>query len=410
MTGMKIKKIDLFIIISLSCTAVFLIMLIVTKGAAAEWLAIGNYFDGAYTDYFRQICYVSDLKNFYFTTNDAPFPPFAYMLYYLLLKLNPPEEPWEIMAWDDVMGFRYNMLIFIMLTIMVVLAFKLMTDLCLPEEGKVRTTVFTAALLLSAPFMAGSIERGNIVFLVVVLLIAALYLKDSKSAAGREAALIFIALAAGIKIYPAVAGFIYIKERRWKEGIRLLIYGLIVFFVPFVFVGGIPTMVWYYNFMLLYGNQSYCGWTNIRNVLLSISRMLGQYENSLSFVIYFKIAENLYLLLCLLSLFKTKKKWKQALYTAGVMALYVPASFRYVSCYMAIPLIMYLREKPEEQKMVYCILFAATFTIPFYGYFTGIEADFFIFLPVYIMMFYSFIEEWILSAKNQVIASKIQAI
>ena len=50
----------------------FLITLIVTKGDAAVWLAMDNYFDGAYTDYFRQICYVSDLKNFYFTTNDAP--------------------------------------------------------------------------------------------------------------------------------------------------------------------------------------------------------------------------------------------------------------------------------------------------------------------------------------------------
>lgn len=100
---------------------------------------------------------------------------------------------------------------------------------------------------------------------------------------------------------------------RWKEGIRLLLYGLIVFFVPFIFVGGIPTMVWYFQFILLYGKQSYCSWTNIRNVLLSISQVLGQYENSDSFVIFFKIAENLFLLLCLLSLFKTKERWKQAL-------------------------------------------------------------------------------------------------
>lgn len=387
---------DLFIIISLACTAVFLIMLIVTKGDVAVWLAIENYFDGAYTDYFRHICYVSDIKNFYFNTNDAPFPPFAYLLYYLLVMINPPEEPWELMDWDNVMAYRYNMLVYIMLTIMLVLLLKLFTDLCLPEEGRVRTTVFTAALLLSAPFMAGSIERGNIAFLIVVMLIAALYLKDSNSAIGREAALILIAMAAGIKIYPAVAGFIYIKEKRWKEGVRLLVYGMIVFFVPFIVVGGFPTLIRYFQIMLLYENQSYCSWTNIRNFLLSISRILGQYEKSASFVIFFKIAENLYLLFCLISLFKTRERWKQALYTAGIMALYVPYSYRYVSCYMAVPLVMYLREKQEDQKMIYCILFAATFTLPFYGYFTGIEADFFIFLPIYIIMIYSFLEDWLL--------------
>ncbi len=374
---------------------VFLIMLIMTKGDAASWLVMEGSFGGAYTDHFRCICYVSDLKHFYFNTTDASFPPFAFLLYYLLVLINPPEEPWDIMAWDDVMWHRYNMLVYIMLTIVIVLLFKLITDLYLPDEGKVRTTLLVSAILLSAPFMAGSIERGNIAFLTLVMMLAALYLKDRESAVCREAALILIAMAAGIKIYPAVLGFIYVKEKRWKEGFRLLLYGLIVFFVPFAFVGGIPALIRYCQVTLLYGDQSFCSWTNIRNFLLSISRVLGQYENSASFVIYFKIAENLYLLLCIISLLKTKESWKTGLYTAGAMALYVPYSFRYVACYMVIPLIMYFMEKQEKQKYIYIILFAATFTVPFYGYFTGVDADFFIFLPIYLIMGYSFIEEWI---------------
>ncbi len=67
-----------------------------------------------------------------------------------------------------------------------------------------------------------------------------------------------------------------------------------------------------------------------------------------------------------------------------------------VSCYMVIPLITYFMEEQKAQKMIYCVLFALTFTVPFYGYFTGVGADFFIFLPIYIMMAYTFLEEWIL--------------
>ena len=65
----------------------------------------------------------------------------------------------------------------------------------------------------------------------------ALYLKDRSSAASREAALILIAMAAGIKLYPAIIGVIYLREKRFKEAIRLVIYGLIIFLVPFAFCG-----------------------------------------------------------------------------------------------------------------------------------------------------------------------------
>ncbi len=391
----KMKRLDIFITISLSCTIVFLFLLIITGGDIATWLVMENNYDSTFTDHFRHVCFASDMEHFYFNTIDATFPPFAYLLYHLLVMINPPEQPWGILDWDAVIAYKYNMLVYIMLTILLVLIFKLITDKCLPQEGVIKTTVFVSAILLSAPFMAGAIERGNIAFLTAVMLLIALYLKDRDSVICREAALLLIAMAAGLKLYPAVVGFIYVKEKRWKEGVRLLIYGLIFFFVPFAFVGGIPALIRYFKVLFFFETQGYCSWTNIRNFLLSVSRVLGQYENSPYFVKYFKIAENLYLILCLLSLFKTGDKWKQALYTSGAMALYVPYSYRYVSCYMVIPLVFYLMEREEDRKMIYCILFALTFTVPFYGYFTGIGADFFIFLPIYIMMAYAFWEEWI---------------
>ena len=391
----KMKRLDIFITISLSCTIVFLFLLIITGGDIATWLVMENNYDSTFTDHFRHICFASDMEHFYFNTIDATFPPFAYLLYHLLVMINPPEQPWGILDWDAVIAYRYNMLVYIMLTILLVLIFKLIIDKCLPQEGVIKTTVFVSAILLSAPFMAGAIERGNIAFLTAVMLLIALYLKDLDSVICREAALLLIAMAAGLKLYPAVVGFIYVKEKRWKEGVRLLIYGLIFFFVPFAFVGGIPALIRYFQVLFFFENQGYCSWTNIRNFLLSISRVLGQYENSPYFVKYFKIAENLYLILCLLSLFKTGEKWKKALYTSGAMALYVPFSYRYVSCYMMIPLVFYMMERREDQKMIYCILFALTFTVPFYGYFTPIGADFFIFLPIYIMMAYAFCEEWL---------------
>ena len=107
-----------------------------------------------------------------------------------------------------------------------------------------------------------------------------------------------------------------------------------------------------------------------------------------------------YLVKQILNCVNTKEKWKPAIYTAGAMALYVPYSYRYVSVYMIIPLVMFLREIQGLQRKTYTILFALTFTLPFYGYFTGWGADLFIFIPIYIMMIYSFIEDWILCNKK----------
>ena len=398
---MRVKKnTDLFLMISLICSAAFIVLVIATGGDAARWLAMENDFDYSYTDHFRHIAFASDMEHFYFNTYDATFPAFAYLLYHLLVIADPPEIPWDVNGWRDAMGFQYNMLIYIMLTLLLVLGFRLITDKMLPDNGNTRNTLLVAALLISAPFMAGAIERGNISFLTAVMVLAAFYLKDRESRISREAALILIAMAAGLKLYPAVVGFVYIKEKRWKEGIRLVIYGILVFFVPFAFVGGLPALIRYIQVLFFFEGQGYCSWTNVRNFLLSISRVLGQYERSPYFVKYFVMIENLYLLLCIVTLFKTKEKWKPAIYTAGAMALYVPYSYRYVSVYMIIPLVMFLRETQGLQRKIYTILFALTFTLPFYGYFTGWGADLFIFIPIYIMMIYSFIEDWILCNKK----------
>jgi len=395
----KISAVNLFLIISFTGTFIYLLILLLSKGQVASWLAMENNFDYSFIDHFRHIGYASDIKNFYFNTQDATFPPFAYLLYYLLYRINP--DLWGVNDWKVCRDYQYNMLVYIILVIIVVLIFKLIVDKLLTMYSNEKNFLLVLAIILSAPMMAGAIERGNISFLTAVMVLAALYFKDSEKKWQRELALVLIAMAAGLKMYPAIVGVIYIVEKRYKEAIRLVIYGLIVFLVPFAFCGGINGLIQYLKILFFFENQGYRSWTNVRNYLLSISDLLGQYENSGSFVKYFKIAENLYMLLCIISMFKTKEKWKYALYTAGVMALYVPFSYRYTSVYMIIPLIMYLREREECQKKVYCVLFALIFTIPVYGLITGWDANFFIFTPIYIMMIYSFVEDWIIARKKQ---------
>ncbi|MCR5109069.1 MAG: hypothetical protein K6B28_13020, partial [Lachnospiraceae bacterium] len=126
MKNKKINSFELFLIISLAGEFLYFIILLFSGEKVAAWLAMENNFDYSFTDHFRHIAFASDMKHFYFNTQDATFPPFAYMLYYLLYKINP--GTFGVKDWKIVRDYKYNMLIFIMLVVITVLLFKLIVD------------------------------------------------------------------------------------------------------------------------------------------------------------------------------------------------------------------------------------------------------------------------------------------
>ncbi len=401
MKDKQLKPIDLFLTVSFFGIILFILVLIIGRGLGAEWIVMENTFDYSFTDHFRHIAFASDMEHFYFNTNDATFPPFAYLLYYILYRINP--SSWGVNDWKICRDYRYNVIVFIALLMLVVLFYKYICDKVLVKYSNEKRNLLVIATLLSAPILEGAIERGNISFFTALLVIAALYLKDSDNKALRELALILIAMAAGIKLYPAVVGVVYLREKRWKEAVRLTIYGIAVFLVPFAFCGGFAALIQYLKILFFFEGQGYRSWTNIRNYLLSVSDLLGMYERSAYFVKYFRIAENLFLLLCIVTVFRTDRAWKHTLYPAAAMALYVPYSYRYTAVYMLIPLFFYLRDVKGHHKRqvisdrIYAVLFGLIFTVPIWGMLTSLPADFFIFTPIYILMIYSFAEDWFMN-------------
>lgn len=369
----------------------FLFVLLQENTKAARWLVMENNFNWQFSDFFRQIVYASDLQNIYFHTKDAPFPPFAYVLFHLIYRINPVWLPIELKSWRESQSYQYNLLIFVVFMIFVSVFLVNVVKKILGCGSM--SSLFIYSVLLSAPFLSGAIERGNIAILVCVLLLGALFWKDSEVPWKRECALVLIATAAGLKIYPAIFGLIYLKEKRWREAVRLIIYGLIVFFVPFLFTGGTAGLRRYLEVLGSFETLSVARWTNIRCFLLAAQNGLGV-ESNIQLGI---ILENVYLLLCVISLFRTKEKWKYTLYLSGILALYVPNSYRYVAVYMLIPLVFWFKQQNDKwSDWVYCILFSAVFTIPMHGYLIGGVVDFWIFAPIYLVMVFSMIEDWLI--------------
>ena len=107
--------------------------------------------------------------------------------------------------------------------------------------------------------MLYSFDRGNIVWFCMAFLMVYIFTYDNKNKILREIGLISLAIATSIKIYPVVFGLMLLFDKRWAEAKRCIIYGVLIFFVPFLCFGGFS------EFTVLLSNL-----TNASNFLGSI--------------------------------------------------------------------------------------------------------------------------------------------
>ena len=198
-------------------------------------------------------------------------------------------------------------------------------------------------MLLCSNVFIDMIERGNSVFLAVILLLAAMLLREREGRLPRELALIFIAAAAGLKVYPALFGALYLLERRYAEAVRLVVYGVAFFLLPFAFFGGVD------GFLAFFANQSavqgeiYISLSSIKAAVQCIAVQATGDPLALSW-----LATGLQILFLILSavafLDKRLASWERSFLLVAVMAFFPAWSGEYTSVYFLLPLLLLLRE------------------------------------------------------------------
>lgn len=162
------------------------------------------------------------------------FPTACILFLLFLWKINPIYESNKL-NWEIYKDANNNMLLVCMLYIFISFLLLYLVRKYLNFISFELQMLVTALILLSWPAFGISFQSGNIVILISILLGIAYYLRNRQSKVSREIALILIAVATGFKIYPAFAGILYLKEKRWSEACRLFLYGIVLFFLPFIF-------------------------------------------------------------------------------------------------------------------------------------------------------------------------------
>lgn len=278
----------------------------------------------------------------------------------------------------------------IILMICIVLIYSLISEMWNYEKPLKQWGIIL--LMLSVPFLF-TVERGNIILLSFIGTLAFFAMKDSKKKWVREAGYLCLAFAAAIKIYPAIFGLVLVKEKRYKEALRLAIYGIVVFVIPFIFfcddgIAGIP---------LFFGNLF--GWSSAytNSIVNHATTENGLAENVKEIVDanvidgsrigFAAFLEHLFMWLgtsigtatrmaaklgtCLsviafMTAFFSRKEWQFILLLTCVLVGFQSRSYVYTATFLIIPFIFFLREEKRNAWNViyFSMLMLILFPLP----------------------------------------------
>ena len=359
-----------------------LLMLILCVGFVAEILSLfilgGDFLDNMvyklerFPDFFHHV-----VQGVYWTDIDACFPPLAYCIYYLFARILYSDnigDPDQISYSDS--GLLIIAMETVFFAVMFCCAFRMMwRDVCAyngkevaakPLPGSALTEDLVMIILLfSYPFWI-AIERGNMTRWVLVLLMFAMALRRSTKPAARETALILIAAAAALKLYPAIWGLLYLMEKRYKEAFRLAVYGLLLFFLPFAFFGGVAGFRQFLFNITAVGSGS----TGV-----TIIGLFGRIWEHMGLDIAAghrvgRAAAMLYLLTVVFLCWKNRRRtgWQSIAQITSLMIVFVAECGSYCLLYWTIPFLCYVKnlrcsaEQCRRIDWLYAVLFPLTFT------------------------------------------------
>jgi len=277
--------------------------------------------------------------------HDVIYPPLCCLIFKLFGSLIPSNsylKPWTTRGGFRIRGYQeiqFSLLLFFLFFIILFIG---AMQKPLDKRGYFEKMTITLAMMLSTPVLF-AFERGNIILYSFMFLLLYFLCYYDERAWIREIGYIFLALSAAIKLYPAIFGLMLIKDKRIKEAVRTVIYGIVFAVGPFVFFGGIEA---------------------IKNMLNAIGKFKAtenygiSFSNGVSFILLgstgyhrWLTAAGMVAAACLIISFfladkQPENKWKlSALLSLSMLGL-VENCGKYMAIFMIIPwLIFFFRER-----------------------------------------------------------------
>lgn len=320
----------------------------------------GDFYD-AFMDYFNSVTHAMGRDPY---GAQAIYPPLCYIIYWgmgmlmgskamVMFDENRTNISWEIK------GLTLPMVIFLLYFLISLFIFIGLTYLFIKEKKKYRIWLIIL-VLASVPFMF-QFERANIIFISLLGSMAFFVWKDSENKILKEFALICLALSAALKIYPAIFGLLLVKEKRYRETLRLIIYGVVCFFLPFLFIrGGFHNVIPFIKNLIYTSTIDQAQRDGFK---ISFSAVISFFAEKISnnSILAEQIGSKVSVGITLLGISAfpwIKKTWKSILLLTCLLAGTPNMSYVYTAVFFVIPLISFLNvHETGHDKWKYLLLF-----------------------------------------------------
>lgn len=362
------KALNVFLVLSAISAVSIFILNILSHGSILNDMYYGSDY---FMDFFNSLCDAST-KDVY-SERGVIYPPLASILFYLFSKMVPPEYA----AFDFESGKRHRfysqgssqLLFLIFVIVFVILLAILLYSILQRKLTNIQAIAVSFFLVFSFPTIY-CIQRGNITLIALVLSLFFVFFRKSENKVIKELSFIALAIAAGLKIFPALFGLLLLTDKKYKEAIRLAVYGIIAFFLPFAFYGGFAGLTDLLNNIFRFSGMSTQSYsvqgTSISNLLAWFIFLFGIDLGTL-----IKIAKIVILLCCFFIFAFSDKEWVKLLTICFALANIDSTARIYILIFLIIPFVSFLLSKKSDTiNIFYSILFCMLLiSIPCYWYF-----------------------------------------
>ncbi|MBP3720906.1 MAG: DUF2029 domain-containing protein [Clostridia bacterium] len=362
--GLRKDPRNLFYLISAAGLLLYFLLSFRYGGRLYSWMIQENAPEIRFIDYFPHLSDAADRTNLYqHISGDAQasylplFPPLAYCMYHFLYRLSAlPGSPSPDLPVESLPGALSVLTFYLMATALI---FFLAVEITGKRNRRRDLLIFTL-LTFSAVFAGSGYLTANSALLVLGLLTAGLHLKDSPNPLRRETGLLLLAVCVALKIYPAVFGLVFLKEKKYRELARFVLYSLLLFFVPFLFFGGLPGfLAWFANLQRPLQSSDFGRPQYLKGLFSTlIQAVSGRDVPVLSTVLTLAVS-----LLWVWLAWRSESRIRTLFFLICVMVFFPSNSFRYTLAYFSVPLVLLLKEEPEAEWQGR----AAGIVFPLYG-------------------------------------------
>lgn len=338
----------IFVSLMLVFILVNFLFAIVTGGKTFLYM-LHPFPDYVLMDHFSMVVYSIDHP--YTRDNPVIYPPLITLAYGVIAHYTVPFVKECDSIWDLATSMRTTempvmVLVVAMMAVFVSLYF-IYQKYSEKQFKRQEYNVIFILLLFSYPVLFG-LSTGNCIFLSLLFTILYVYYHDSENKNVRMMSYLFLGIAAGIKIVPAVFGILTLKRFGVVEFAKCVVIVSVLLLAPFIFTDGDP--ITFFTHTISYGSTvpSTFGILGINDIALA----LGWNSTIVTGIKLLVIG----VVLAAIVFDEKMKKWEAVTLLGALVMIAFSVSVPYTLIYVMIGLVIFLNSEKVINRYIMLVL------------------------------------------------------